>query len=142
MSWRLLFSGSRFIFWTLAPFLLIFAVVLPLTIVNWDETKIVVVVLLDTMALLLACGLYNPLRNEWALRMMTGLIFVVYAGYIALEIHSGAPLKLIGSRAEASLRNSLLGLIFIGWPCIKFTVQGFDGWKAEREEYEHLQNRD
>jgi hypothetical protein len=135
MSWRQLFSGSRFIFWALTPFLLLFAIVMPLTIVGWTQTKIVLVALLDILALLLAFGLYNPMRNEWALRIVTGLVFSGYASYVASEIYSGAPLRLSGSEAEVSLRNSLLGLVLIGWPCIKFTLQGFDGW---RSDHDHL----
>ena len=134
MSWKLLFSGSRFIFWALAPFLLLFAIVLPLTIVDWNQKRVVLVALLDLLAVLLAFGLYNPRPNEWALRMVTGLVFVGYASYVVLELYAGAPLKLAGTRGEVSLRNALLGLLVLGWPCIKFTLQGFDAWKSEHVE--------
>jgi hypothetical protein len=31
---------------------------------------------------MLALGLYSPRRNEWALRLVTGLVFVAYVVYL------------------------------------------------------------
>jgi hypothetical protein len=124
---RVLFSGSRFIFWTLAPVLVLFALMFPLLVVKWSPMVVAMVVVLDTIPLLLVVGLYNPQRNEWALRMITGLVFTAYVAYLVIEIRSGKPLLLTGSHGEESLRNALLGLLLIGWPCIKFTLTGFDG---------------
>lgn len=129
MSWRILFGGSRFLFWTLAPVLVLFALAFPFLVVKWSQTTFALVVGLDAMALLLAFGLYNPRRNEWALRMVTGLVFTAYLAYVIFEALSGRPLLLTGSRGEESLRNAILGLVVIGWPCIKFTLTGFDGWQ-------------
>jgi len=133
---KVLFSGSRFIFWTLAPILVLFAFSFPFLIVEWSPMVIALVVVLDAIALLLAVGLYNPQRNECALRMITGLVFTAYLAYLVVEIRSGKPLLLTGSHGEESLRNALLGLLLIGWPCIKFTLSGFDGWKQEDEDRE------
>src|SRR5215813_1061435 len=133
MSWRPLFGGSRFIFWALAPVLILFAIVMPLIVQKWTPVSITAVALLDSCALLLAFGLYNPSKNEWALRCVTGIVFVAYLAYLVEEIREGKPLRLWGTQGEESLRNALLGLILIGWPCIKFTLSGFDGWKHEHE---------
>jgi len=133
---RTLFSGSRFVFWTLAPILVLFALSFPFLIVEWSRRVVALVIVLDAIALLLAIGLYNPQRNEWALRMITGLVFTAYLAYLAAEVRAGKPLLLTGSRGEESLRNALLGLLLIGWPCIKFTFTGFDGWKQEDEDRE------
>ncbi len=83
---------------------------------------VALVAVIDAIALLLAVGLYNPQRNEWALRMITGLVFTAYVAYLVVEVRSGRPLLLTGSKREESLRNALLGLLLIGWPCIKFTL--------------------
>jgi hypothetical protein len=133
---RVLFSGSRFIFWTLTPILVLFALMLPLLVVKWSPMAVAMVAVVDTIPLLLAVGLYNPQRNEWALRMITGLVFTACVAYLVVEIRSGKPLLLTGSHGEESLRNALLGLLLIGWPCIKFTLSGFDGWKQEDEDHE------
>jgi len=133
---KVLFGGSRFIFWSLAPILVLFAFSFPFLIVEWSPMVIALVVVLDVIALLLAVGLYNPRRNEWALRMITGLVFTAYLAYVVVEVRSGKPLLLTGSHGEESLRNALLGLFLIGWPCIKFTLSGFDGWKQEDEDHE------
>jgi hypothetical protein len=133
---RALFSGSRFVFWTLAPILVLFALSFPFLIVEWSRTVVALVIVLDAIALLLAIGLYNPQRNEWALRIITGLVFTAYLAYLVAEVRAGKPLLLTGSRGEESLRNALLGLLLIGWPCVKFTLTGFDGWKQEDEDRE------
>ena len=119
---RILFNGSRFIFWTLAPILVLFALSFPFLVVEWSHLVVALVAVIDAIALLLAVGLYNPQRNEWALRMITGLVFTAYVAYLVVEVRSGRPLLLTGSKREESLRNALLGLLLIGWPCIKFTL--------------------
>jgi len=137
---KVLFGGSRFIFWMLAPILVLFAFSFPFLSVEWSPMVVALVVVLDAIALLLAVGLYNPQRNEWALRMITRLVFTAYLAYVVVEVRSGKPLLLTGSHGEESLRNALLGLLLIGWPCIKFTLSGFDGWK--KEDQDHPVNRD
>jgi hypothetical protein len=109
---------------------------LPFLVVKWSPMVVAMVAVVDTIPLLLAVGLYNPQRNEWALRMITGLVFTAYVAYLVVEIRSGKPLLLTGSHGEESLRNALLELLLIGWPCIKFTLSGFDGWKQEDEDHE------
>jgi hypothetical protein len=108
--------------------LVFFALTFPFLVVQWSQMTVALVVGLEAIALLLVIGLYNPRRNEWALRMITGLVFAGYVAYLVLEVRSGRPLLLTGSSGEESLRNAVLGLLLIGWPCIKFTLTGFDGW--------------
>jgi hypothetical protein len=133
---RVLFSGSRFIFWALAPVLILGAAVFSVSVDYSSPIRVALVIFLDSLAVLLALGLYSPRRNEWALRLVTGLVFVAYVGYLVEEIREGKPLHLTGGRGEQSLRNAILGLILIGWPCIKFTLLGFDGWRHEDESDE------
>jgi hypothetical protein len=130
---RALFSGSRFIFWTLAPALILGVAVLSVSVDYSSPIRVALVIFLDSLAILLALGLYSPRRNEWALRLVTGLVFVAYVVYLVEEVREGKPLSLAGNRGEESLRNAMLGLILIGWPCIKFTLLGFDGWRHDDE---------
>ncbi len=138
---RVLFSGSRFIFWTLAPVLILGAAVFSVSVDYSSPTRVALVIFLDSLAVLLALGLYSPRGNEWGLRLVTGLVFVGYVDYLVEEIREGKPLYLTGGRGEESLRNAILGLILIGWPCIKFTLLGFDGWRHE-DESDERGNRD
>jgi hypothetical protein len=133
MSLRVLFRGSRFIFWALAPVLILGALVLSASVDYSSPIRLSVVVFADSIALLLVLGLHNPRRNQWALRCVTGLVFAAYMAYLVEEIREGKPLRLVGTRAQESLRNAILGLIVIGWPCIKFTLMGLDGWRHQDE---------
>jgi hypothetical protein len=120
---KVLFSGSRFIFWTLGPFLLLFVVVMPLTVDSWSPTSNPLVFGLDLCALLLILALYDRKRFWWAGRGVTGIVFVVFLAYLADEIHGGKPWR-FGSRGEETPLDALLGLIFIGLPCLRYTLTG------------------
>ena len=118
-----LFSGSRFIFWGASPFLLLFAIILPLMPGPWSATSIALVSGLDATALLLILALYDPKRFWWAGRSATGIVFVAFVAYLADEISSGKPWR-FGPRSEDSPVNALLGLLFIGLPCLRYTLLG------------------
>jgi hypothetical protein len=120
---KVLFSGSRFIFWALSPFLLLFVVVMPLMVDSWSPKSNPLVFGLDVCALLLILALYDPKRFWWAGRGVTGIVFVAFLAYLADEVHSGKPLR-IGFRSEGTPLNALLGLIFIGLPCLRYTLAG------------------
>lgn len=86
---EVLFSGSRFIFWALSPFLLLFAVVMPLMMDSWSAASIVLVSALDASALLLVLMLFDSKRFWWAGRGVTGIVFLAFLAYLADEIQSG-----------------------------------------------------
>src|SRR5438309_11548115 len=114
-----LFSGSRFIFWALSPFLLLFCILMPLTVQHWDAKAFLITACVEIPAILLLIGLYDSRRFDWALRSLAILVFLAYAVYFIDEAFIlRAPFRLIESRAGASPRNALLGLIFIGLPCL------------------------
>jgi hypothetical protein len=118
-----LFSGSRFIFWGLSPFLLFFAVYMTSLEGPWSATNIVVVSVLDVSVLLLILALYDRKRFWWAGRGVTSLVFLTFLAYLADEIHSGKPWT-FGSRSESTPLNALLGLLFFGLPCLRYTILG------------------
>lgn len=109
MSLKVLFSGSRFIFWALAPLLILCAVVLSLNTNPSSPLHVAVLILADAFILLLVIGLYNPRRNHWALRCVTGVVFVAYLGYWIDELRVG---KLFPStdRGVESILAATLGL--------------------------------
>jgi hypothetical protein len=130
MSWRQLFSGSRFIFWALAPFLIVGALLFSLSVDCTSPIRVALVPVLDSLALLLALGLCCPSRNEWALRLVTGLVFVVYLAYLVEENGRASPCVLSEAAGRTPETHSE---ILIGCLCIKFTLLGFDGWRHKDE---------
>jgi len=130
-----LFGGSRFIFWTLAPVLILFAVGMPCLLTDWEPIKVTLTFTLALTALLLALGLWNPIRFRWVLRSVTGIVFLIFVAYFIEEAFFnkdsfGVP----GSRSESNPLNAFFGLLFIGLPCLVYTIFGQFDFRQEVEE--------
>lgn len=122
---KTLFSGSRFVFWTLAPFLILFAIVMPLSTTDWNAIKVIVVSGMDLTAVLLVFGLYDTRRFWLALRCVT---FIVFCGYLAYLVD-----EIIVNKGSATYQGifsgdqpwrAIEGFIGIGIPCFVYTVFG------------------
>jgi hypothetical protein len=122
---KVLFSGSRFIFWSLAPFLILFAIVMPFSVNGWTATKIILVGVSDIAALLLVLGLWNPNRFRWALRCVAAIVFGVCLTAIIEEIFLSGKRFTIGAiiSGDAQL-GALKGFIFLGASCLIYTLLG------------------
>jgi uncharacterized membrane protein len=116
---KTLFSGSRFIFWSLTPVLALCAVVLPLVVREWNATSVFWVISIEILLVTLILSLYSPVRFRWASRFVTAIVFCAYLAYVIDEIFwSGKSLM----DTEASARNAILGFIVIGLPCLWYTL--------------------
>ena len=118
-----LFSGSRFIFWALAPVLTLFAIVLPLSIVEWKVATIIVVIAVDAAAILLVIGLYNTNKFWWALRGVTAIVFFGYLAYLVDELIHGQ-FTLTALLSGDSAAGVLKTFIQIGIPCFLYAAIG------------------
>lgn len=125
-----LFGGSRFIFWILTPVLLLFLILSPFLSDHWSVESVILVAGLDVLAVLLILALYNAERFHWAGRAATGLVFLAYLAYLVDEIASGHSWR-FGPHSEPTPLNALLGLLIIGVPCLRYTLLGRFGRKAE-----------
>jgi hypothetical protein len=118
------FSGSRFIFWCVAPILLVAAVGLPLTIRDWTPFNV-----MFTTAWIVGCSaavlaIHDAGRFPWAARTVTGIIFTAFLLYaVDAVLRSNEPLAPT-KRSEASPWNALRGLIAIGLPALWYTLHG------------------
>src|SRR5262245_46522989 len=121
-----LFGGSRFVRWTLSPFVLLFALVVPLLLDTWTPIRVGIVVGMELMCLALLAGFWLPARiGHWAFRGLTGVVFLGYSAYLLHQLFvADKPFRMFGSRGEASPRNALLGFILIGLPSLWFTLLG------------------
>lgn len=120
---KTLFSGSRFIFWSLAPFLVLFAVVMPLSITEWNVTRVILITVMDAAALLLVIGLYNTKRIWWALRGVTAIVFFGYLAMLIDEfIHGDTTVKgLLRGDSPLEVIKTFIG---VGIPCLLYTLLG------------------
>lgn len=123
---RTIFGGSRFVRISLTPFLLLFAVVMPLAIPKWTPTGVAVLAICELMSIGLLLGFWLPSRHRhWAFRGVAGLVFLGYSGYLIYELFfTNTPFELPKNRGESSPFNALLGLVFIGLPCLWYAIFG------------------
>jgi len=128
-----LFSGSRFLFWLLAPLLLAFTVLTAVFRPRWSVGSAAAIGGLDLLAVLMILALYNPKRFQWAGRAATGLVFLAFLVYLVDEIGSGHSWH-FGPHSEPSPLNALLGLLIIGVPCLRYTLVGRFGRKQENRQ--------
>jgi hypothetical protein len=123
---KTLFGGSRFIFWALAPVLLLCGAGLPFLVEWWSAWRVLFVTLVEALLISFVLGLYDPVRFRWATRCVTGAVFCVYLAYAFDKVFlngEGAG-GVFGGRAEASPQNAVAGFIAIGLPCLWYTVFG------------------
>lgn len=133
-----LFGGSPFIRWALTPFVLIFAISLPLLMEDWTPTKVALFIGVELVCLTLLAGFWLPPRlGHWAFRGLAGLVFFAYAAYLVHEFaFTDTPFKASSWRGEASPYNALLGFIVIGLPSLWFALRGRFTLRAEPSEEE------
>jgi hypothetical protein len=124
MYGKALFSGSKFVFWSLTPFVILFALIMTFAGREWTLTGIVITVIWDSSSLLLILGLWNPRRFHWAHRSASGVVFGAYLLYLIDESWGGKGWNPPSSPSEPAPFNALFGLLIIGIPCLKHTLFG------------------
>lgn len=122
---KTLFKGSRFIFWSVAPILVVAGTSLLVYTGEFTNHKIILFSFIELAIVFLIIGLYDPIRFKWATRTVTGIVFIGYCWYAFDEIFvQHKELRIFGAKSEASPRNALLGLAIIGFPCLLYTLLG------------------
>jgi hypothetical protein len=123
---EVLFSGSRFVFWALIPFLFALAVIMTALVGSWHSPEGIIVVAIDVIVVLLILALYNPKRFWWAARGVTGIVGVAFIAFLIDEVHSGKPWTL---RDRGDTLSALIGCVVVVLPCFRYTFCGRFTWK-------------
>ena len=132
---RTLFGGSRFVFWAITPCILLFLIVMPFLVPHWNSQIIGMLLAFWVIGIALILGMFNPVRFGWALRIVSGVVFVAYAAYLVAELMEGnGKLTMPGSRGEANPVNAILGLLVIGFPALMYTLSGRFTFKRGKEK--------
>lgn len=118
------FSGSRFIFWALAPVLLLGGISVPLFATVWTPVASVCNVVWCAGCLLAIPALYDARRFWWAARSVTFIIFCVYAFYVLDQLFLSWKSKELAHNGATSLIGSVIGFIIIGLPAFSYTFSG------------------
>jgi hypothetical protein len=117
------FSGSRFIFWCLAPVLGVCAGV-PLLLDDWNITKIIAATGWSACCILAIPAIFDSQRFWWAARGVTAIIFFCYLSYLITEAVLSGGSFTPTRRSDASPYNSVIGFIIIGLPALWYTLFG------------------
>ena len=124
MFGRTLFGGSRFLFWSLAPLLLLFALVMALLVSDWTSRRGLFAAVLIVAALLLVLQLYDRTRFHWAGRLLAGIVFLAYLGYLTHELMTEGMASLSPRSRGASAFKAMVGLLVIGTPAALYACLG------------------
>jgi hypothetical protein len=118
-----LFGGSAFVRRALSPFIILFAILMPVSIEKWTPIAVGLMVAAEILCLALLAGFWLPARiGRRAFRVVTALVFLIYAGYLFDEVKSS---HWHWSRHRGhSPFGALAGFICIGLPCLWFTLKG------------------
>ncbi len=139
---KTLFGGSKFIFWTVAPFIVLFLVVMTVLIPVLNTKLSLWMWILPTWAwvtgISLVIGMWNPTRFSWTFRIVTAMVLILYLGYAFYELKEHH-WKLVRPHSidDSNPVNALLGLVIIGIPCLIYTVFGrftfrkVEGWSEK-----------
>lgn len=106
-------------FWSLAPLLVLFLVLMPF-LVNRNPVAIIALLGMELFAGLLLLGLFNRVRFWWAWRAAAALLFMAYVSMLFV----GGPFGLGAGRTMPSILTSVAGLILIGLPALVFALTG------------------
>ncbi len=131
-------SGSRFVFWTLGPFLLFCFLVFGLLAIpafatkEWIGASILTVLSLGCFFLFLS--LLKTKKFAWAFRVVTALVAFAYSYYVIHEFFiEKEEVSISTNRAESTPWNAVLGFVVIGVPCYLITIFGMPRKKEESE---------
>lgn len=137
---KTLFGGSPFIRWALSPFILLFAVVMPLLVENRTGTRALILGAMEFFCITLLAGFWLPARlGRFCFRCVGGGVFVAYAAYLIFEFFfSDTPFRLVESRGQPSPRKALTGFVIIGLPSLWYAIFGRFTWRESDREGEAL----
>lgn len=131
-----LFGGSWFIRLSLTPFVVLFALIMPIAIPQWTPARVALMVGMEFMCIALLAGFWLPARyGRWAFRVLAFTVFLCYLSYLIYEFFfSDAPFGFFERRAEASPRNALFGFVIIGLPSLWYALLGRFNLKSPQPE--------
>ena len=118
---EVLFTGSRFVFWALAPILLLFALILTVLVDKWTTPTIVGMGGLDLCVVMLVATIYDPRRFHILGRILSVFVFAACVLLLGHEITSGKPWRLKGDDGPSF---ALMVTVFVGLPCLWYALAG------------------
>lgn len=128
---KTLFGGSRFIRWSLTPFLLLTAVLMPLASQKAQSGGLLILAGLEVVLLGLLAGFWLPARiGRWCFRVVTGLVFAACLAFMIADFSSSSR-----TRSKSPI-HAVPAFLFIGLPSLWYTLSGRFSLRPEKTEEE------
>lgn len=126
-----------FLFWSLAPFLVLFLILMPALVPQRGPGPLVVLCGVEGAALMLLLGLWNSNRFWWAWRALGGIVFSAYLAYAVTMLVDG---RIIGGgrRTDTNLLNALIGMAAFGLPGLCYALFGRLTWRSDQADDDAL----
>lgn len=129
-------------FWVLAPFIILFVLVLTLYAFSIQEEAMpkLVVLVMDSLCIFGFLSFLNPVRFRWAVRSAGFIIFLIYVAYLIYTlVESGGKFTASSRQSDTTVYNALIGLFVFGLPGITVAITGklpffFKECQQERED--------
>ena len=140
---KTIFEGSTFLRWTLGPIAVLSACAFAALQPDWRGLRAVLFVGIEVALVLLALVAFAPRRFHWAGRVLAGIVFFAYVGYL-VDMAVTKPDSFWPPRRRSATTgfNSLLGLLVIGYPSLKYALLGRFSWRQQQEEEQDEQAED
>lgn len=124
---------TRFIFWCLAPFLVVTFLFFLQGLVFFSSVESWIVIF--GVEILIACvvmGLYDPARFHVCWRVAGGIVFTLYLWYLVGMVREG---QWFGNRMKGptSVLQALLGMFVLGYPGFMYDAFGRFAWHRDPE---------
>jgi len=109
---------------------------------GWTAASIVFEFVCAVISMALVLTLIDHRRFWWALRVVTGIVFILCTGYLIDEFFvKNEPIKL-GDPGAASPLNALRAFLIFGLPCLLYTLWGSTWGKLGQKNPEKLTKAD
>lgn len=117
-------SGPSWMFWALAPFLVL-CFLFPLLIDQWAPVTVITVAGMEVLLVLVFLGFLNPVVFHWAWRGVGGLIFTLFAAYLVTAVVQSVGSPVLGrSGGPITVLSATMGMLVFGLPGLWFALFG------------------
>ena len=113
---------------------LIAMIALPLLVQAWTLAATIAISWVELLCACVLLAVLTPPRLSAAFwRVLAGLVFLTFVGYLAAELISSGGTLTTSKPSQHSVLSALLGLVLIGGPSLKYALRGREADQDETD---------
>ena len=123
---KTVFGGSRFVRWSLTPFLMLTALLMPLASQKTETSGMLILIGLEVVLVALLAGLWLPATlGRWCFRLVTAVVFSACLAFMIAGFYISRQSSTTRRRVDKeSPYKGVPAFVFIGLPCLWYTLKG------------------